>query len=153
MTKLFRSFAVLAAAAALAGGCAAKGPVRVTAVEKVALAPVEGDPAAIRITATGNVPTEGWSGALLRPLHEPTFPPGVAAFELVAAPPEPGTRVALGARRMTAAAIATLPPGTRWVNVLAAVNDETTDVPGAEVVRVRKRTRHYDRIYVRAGDD
>lgn len=152
MTKLFKPLTIIAAAAIL-GGCAAKGPERVAAVEQVTLATVPDDPSAVRITVIGSVPTEGWSGALLRPVNDPTFPPGVAAFELVAVPPKRGTVVALGVRRMTAAAIAKLPPGTERVNVLAAVNDETADVPGVRVKRVRVETKRYRQVFVRAGEE
>ena len=152
MTKLLKPLMFVAAAAVL-GGCATKGPERMAAVEKLTLAVVPGDPSAVRITATGSVPTAGWSGALLRPVNDPTFPPGVVAFELVAIPPKRGTVVALGARRMTTAAIAQLPPGTQRVNVLAAVNDETADVPGVRVKRVRVQTNRYRQVFVRAGGE
>lgn len=153
MTGLHKALASLAVTGFLAGGCAGDRTARMPALEKLTLARVPGDPAAIRVTATGSVPSTGWSGAILQPVKDPMHPPGVVAFELRATPPEPGSIVELGEREMTAAAIATLPPGTRWVNVTAAVNDETRDVPGVRVRKVRSETRKYRDVYVRAGEE
>ncbi|SCX81285.1 hypothetical protein [Nitrosospira sp. Nsp13] len=64
-------------------------------VTEVRLAVLESFPPKLRITATGNVPTGGWSNPQLNPVVNIQAPPdGIYDFDFVADPPEgPATQV------------------------------------------------------------
>src|SRR5690242_15274150 len=83
--------ALLVLAPAIAQAETAARPQRVAEVVSVKIEKLpEGDKNTHRITAVGKVPSEGWTGATLRPTRERHPNGAVAGFELVAVPPKKG---------------------------------------------------------------
>jgi hypothetical protein len=135
------------AAALLLGGCAGyHGTARVPTIDGLRVAREPGVPNRIAVTAVGTVPNDGWSKIRLRPLHAPTHPPGVVAFELVGTSPRWRTAVTPGERRYSATALAEVPPGTQLIYVLAGVNDDAKAMPGTAIKRHWRRARWRKRM-------
>ncbi|MEQ8700670.1 MAG: hypothetical protein RLT05_29425 [Bauldia litoralis] len=136
------------AAALVLGGCAGHhGLARVPTIDGLTVMRSPGAPNRVAVTAIGTVPSDGWSRIRLRPLHAPTHPPGVAAFELVGTAPVKRAPVIPGDRRYTATALAEVPPNTVLIYVLAGVNDDAKAMPGTVVVKRRwRRTRWRKRM-------
>ena len=145
----FRIAALVGLTAALAlGGCASHhGTARVPTIDGLVVARSVGAPNRVVVTAIGTVPSDGWSRIRLRPLHAPTHPPGVAAYELVGTAPTRHTPVTPGDRRYTATAQVEVPPDTMLIYVLAGVNDDARTMPGTPAVKRRwRRTRWRKRM-------
>lgn len=138
-----RITALLGVTAALAlGGCGAhSGTSRVPTIDGLTVARSLNAPHRVMVTAIGTVPSDGWSRIHLRPLHAPTHPPGVAAFELVGTAPAKRVPVIPGDRRHTATALAAVPPNTVLIYVLAGVNDDAKVMPGTVKARRWRRMR------------
>lgn len=127
----------LAVAGLLLAGCAG-GNAYLSRVHTVTSLAVDRDSAGMTITAAGDAAGAGWGKVSIRRVYSPTFPPGVLAYELVAA----GDRRIRSGRPLSwqqvGASVRVPPPpaGTKLVNIIGGVNDKTVYLP-----RVGRKTR------------
>ena len=124
------TLAALTAGAVALSGCAGwkEHVYRVHTVSSLAVAR---DATGMTIRSTGYAAGDSWGKVSIRRIHEPTFPPGVLTYELVAVgdfrinpdPPSRWQRVSATLR------VPPPPPGTHLVNIIGGVNDQTLFLP------------------------